>query len=136
MSKRELTGHQVNPANDVLRVTVADAPGADGANHRYEIRGFNTEENPSYDSGDSAVCDSPELVILFQNGPIAEAGVNGVTHEVLLAILIDRLEGFQSGQFANPYNQTALDACRKAQDALLQRTRERMSRGVEGTHTV
>jgi hypothetical protein len=34
---------------------------------------------------------------LFQNGPIAEVGVNGVTHEVLLAIVADRLRSFQKG---------------------------------------
>ena len=37
--------------------------------------------------------------IRFQNGPIAEAGVNGLTHEALLAVLEDRLVGFQSGPY-------------------------------------
>jgi hypothetical protein len=119
---RTITGHQVNPANDIIAITVMDEPGAGGANHNYDISwGLGEHEG---------------ININFQNGPIAEAGVNGVTHEALIAILIDRLECFQSGQFANVYNQTALDSLRVAQEALLTRTRERMARGVEGTHKV
>lgn len=67
--------------------------------------------------------------IYFQNGPIKEVGTNGLTHEVLLAIVIDRLQGFQRGQYACAENQTALDAVLAAQESLLNRTR-----GVEGTH--
>lgn len=116
---REITGHKVNPANDVLYVAAIDGPGPGGASHKYTISG------PDY---------SLYVKLEFQNGPIAEAGVNGITQEVLIAILIDRLEGFQSGQFANDYNQRALDHLKSAQAELLARTQERMSRGVEGTH--
>lgn len=129
---RELTSHRVNPANDRLAVRVLDEPGSGGANHRYLIGGFDTSTNPSDPHrGDVA---SNVLDVLFQNGPIAEVGVNGVTHEVLLAILIDRLEAFQRGPFANDYNAAALAHLQSAQGVLLDRTRERMSRGVEGTH--
>jgi hypothetical protein len=78
------------------------------------------------------------LPIIFQNGPVSVDGngVNGITHEALLAILIDRLEGFQAGPYANPHNAKALNHLREAQTALQARTRERMARGVEGTHTV
>ena len=115
---RTLEGHKVNPANDQLVVTVRDAPGAGNACHDYQIK----------------LPDGSGIRIGFQNGPIAEAGVNGITHEVLLAILIDRLEGFQDGEFANHYNQAALDHLKAALAALLERTQERMRRGVEGTH--
>jgi hypothetical protein len=131
---RKLTGHQVNPANDVIEITVTDEPGAGGANHRYEISGFDTETNPSRIDSQGYASSFSRQVILFQNGPIAEEGVNGITHEVLLAILIDRLEAFQAGPYANVYNATALSSLRTAQEALLSRTRERMARGVEGTH--
>lgn len=117
---RELTGHKVNPANDVLLVEAIDGPGPGGASHEYTI----TTPPPN----------GVATVIKFQNGPINEAGVNGITHEALLAILIDRMEGFQSGPYANSYNAAALDHLRSAQGVLLDRTRERMSRGVEGTH--
>jgi hypothetical protein len=115
---RELATHRVNPANDVITIQVLDEPGAGGACHKYRLTW----------PGSSGV------LIDFQNGPIKEAGVNGITHEALLAILIDRLEHFQNGQFANKFNASALGHLQQAQDALLSRTRERMSRGVEGTH--
>lgn len=130
---RELTGHQVNPANDVLKIEVLDEPGSGGANHLYDISGFNSSTNASFkDLGWPA----EHSTILFQNGPIAEVGVNGVTHEALLANLIDRLEAFQSGPFSNDYNAAALSHLQSAQGALLDRTRERMSRAVEGTHQI
>ncbi len=129
---RVLTGHQVNPANDLLKIEVLDEPGAGGAHHAYSIDGFSSEGNPS------AQCFGPGyfvgLSVLFQNGPIGEAGVNGVTHEALLAILIDRLECFQAGPYMNHFNGIALDFLRAAKLALLDRTRERMARGVEGTN--
>ena len=126
---RELTDHKVNPANDTLTITVTDQPGSGGANHRYEIRGFSTETNPSHDDRSDA-----EAVILFQNGPINEVGVNGVTHEALLAIVADRLRSFQQGPFASRYNALALTHIEEAQNWLNRRTLERMRRGVEGTH--
>lgn len=75
-------------------------------------------------------------LLSFQNGPISVDGngVNGITHEALIAVLIDRMEGFQAGPYANGYNQAALEALRAAQSHLQARTKERMSRNVEGTH--
>jgi hypothetical protein len=116
--RRELTSHKVNPANDVLKVSALDGPGPGGASHDYEI----------------AMPDGSGVRLAFQNGPINEAGVNGITHEALLAILIDRMEGFQAGSFASIYNAEALSHLTSAQEALQRRTKERMARGVEGTH--
>jgi hypothetical protein len=127
---RELTTHRVNPANDTLSIRVTDEPGSGGANHRYEISGFDTASNPSKVTDFGA----GQVTILFQNGPIAEAGVNGITQEVLLSILIDRLQSFQAGQFASRENALALTKLEEAQMWLHQRTRSRMARGVEGTH--
>jgi hypothetical protein len=129
---REITSHIVNPANDKIRIAVTDAPGSGGANHRYEIAGFDTATNHSLASG--GVEPKDKTVILFQNGPIAEAGINGVTQEVLLAIVADRLQCFQAGPYASDLNAKALEHVNAAQEALLSRTRERMARGVEGTH--
>ncbi len=121
---RELTGHKVNPANDVLKVLVHDEPGAGGANHQYSV--------------DLAPADRNKIgfrfPICFQNGPISEVGVNGLTHEVLLAILLDRLESFQAGPFSNDYNLVALSHLKIALRKLQSRTIARMERGVEGTH--
>lgn len=128
---RILEDHKVNPANDLLVIAVTDEPGSGGANHRYEISGFNADENPGFPEETDA-----ELVILFQNGPINEVGVNGVTHEALLAILCDRMRGFQAGPYASADNAEALSHMEAAQTALQRRTRARMARGVEGTHAI
>jgi hypothetical protein len=128
---RELHGHKVNPANDTVTIKVTDEPGQGGANHRYEISGFNTETNASRLDHDG---NRQQVNLLFQNGPIPEFGVNGITHEVLLAILIDRLQGFQNGPYACRENALALTKLQEAQMWLQSRTRERMTRGVEGTH--
>ncbi|VVQ17109.1 hypothetical protein PS914_05960 [Pseudomonas fluorescens] len=157
---RKLTGNVVNPANDMLSVTVIDSPGSGGANHAYRIGGFRLGANPSrgkahtrwtkakeYSAGSMRhseishnyqhlIDKQNEIDLVFQNGPISEVGVNGITHEALLAILIDRMEGFQSGPYASSDNAEALESMRTAQTALQRRTIERMNRGVEGTHKV
>ena len=133
---RILSDHIVNPANDQLTITVLDKPGAGGANHLYQLEGFNTSSNAS----DPFVARHGEpakhATVLFQNGPIAEAGVNGVTHEALIAIVCDRLRSFQAGPYACRENALALTHLEDAQHWLQHRTLARMRRGVEGTHKV
>ena len=131
---REITDHAVNPCNDTLTIKVLDLPRAGGANHWYQVSGFDntdnvmqTTETPDFDRGRS-------LQIVFQNGPINEVGVNGITQEVLLAIVADRLRSFQKGPYACKANACALTHIEEAQHWLQQRTLERMRRGVEGTH--
>lgn len=127
---RLLTSHIVNPANDKLTITVEDEPGQGGACHRYKVTGFDAGNNPGHRPPEGQF----DKVILFQNGPIAEVGVNGLTHEALLAILEDRLLSFQAGPYACRENALALTKIQEAQMWLQKRTRDRMARGVEGTH--
>jgi hypothetical protein len=115
---RVITTHIVNPANDKITITVIDEPGSGGAHHEYEV-GYNSQE---------------PVLIKFQKGPIVEAGVNGLTQEVLLAICIDRLQCFQKGPYACRENAIALTKLEEATMWLQKRTRDRMVRGVEGTH--
>lgn len=131
---RELHEHKVNPANDTLKITVLDSPGIGGANHLYMIEGFDSASNPSDPFVERYGGPAKHSTVLFQNGPIGHVGVNGVTHEALLAILIDRMRSFQAGQFACRENAIALTKLEEAQHWLHQRTRARMARGVEGTH--
>jgi hypothetical protein len=131
---RELTEHRINPANDRLIIRVVDEAGAGGANHLYMVEGFNTETNPSCPFKQRYGKPSDHATILFQNGPIGEHGVNGITQEVLLAIVADRLRAFQAGPFACDDNQRALECVVQAMNILHARTLARMSRGVEGTH--
>lgn len=120
---RELHGHRVNPANDRLKIEVTDEPGPGGANHAYQVSGFDVQGAPA---------GSGYLNIDFQKGPINEAGVNGLTQEVLLEIVIDRLRSFQAGPYACRENAIALTKIEEAQHWLLSRTRARMARNVEG----
>ena len=106
-------------------VRVLDEKGQGNANHHYSI-------GPIVPAQDNEV--SWCLPIKFQNGPIKEAGVNGVMNEDLLAILIDRMRGFQSGDYACDANKHALYYLENALTALRERTDEREARGVEGTH--
>lgn len=128
---RTINSHITNAANDKLRIDVLDPLGAGGANHHYAVSGF-TKDHPSL-FGPSV---GDDVHITFQEGPIEEAGVNGLTHEVLLAILIDRLEHFQVGPYACEENQHALDNLRRGLEWMRYRTQKRVERGVEGTHTV
>lgn len=119
---RELTSHKVAGLNDTLRIMVLDEPGAGGASHKYQIR-----------VGVVGGYYSDEQLIQFQNGPIAEAGINGISNEALLAIVEDRLKCFQTGDYECRENGFALAHVQEAMRLLHQRTNTRIARGVEGT---
>ncbi|WP_281932161.1 hypothetical protein [Roseibium album] len=133
---RTISDHKVNPANDTLTISVLDEPGAGGASHLYHIEGFNSQSNASDPWTKPHGAPAEHSTILFQNGPINEVGINGVTQEVLLAIVIDRLRSFQAGPYSCRENALALTKIEEAQHWLLSRTRARMERGVEGTHKI
>lgn len=128
---RELTSHKVNGLNEALTIEVLDEPGQGNACHKYGIYGWHAKKNPSADYGCN---DETRCLVLFQNGPILEADVNGISNEALLAIVEDRLLGFQSGQFACRENAIALTKLQEAMMWLQKRTRDRVARGVEGTN--
>lgn len=128
MATRELTSHRVNGLNEHLTIAVKDGPGPGNANHEYEI---------VYIKRSPAGVQTPVSVpISFQNGPINEVGVTGLSNEALLAIVEDRLVGFQGGQYACRENALALTHLQESLMWLQKRTRDRMARGVEGTSTV
>lgn len=133
---RNITNHIVNPENDKLTITVEDEPGQGGACHFYTIRGFNTETNDSAPFLERYGKSSDHTTILFQNGPIEEYGVNGITQEAIIAICIDRLRSFQAGPFSCRENAIAMTHLENALMWLQKRTLERMRRGVEGKSIV
>jgi hypothetical protein len=135
---RLVTDHLIDPTkvHSGLRITVMDEPGSGGANHRYVVGNYDATSNPSLDPDGIDMAYPHATVILFQNGPIGEVGTNGITHEVLLAIVADRLKSFQAGPYACESNASALHHVEMALYHLQSRTRERLARGVEGTHTI
>lgn len=126
MGTRQIISHHTNDCNRSIEV-LAHPASSGGAPVRYDVFG------PRKEAGGAGFVPSFGLNLKFQDGPVAD-GINGVTNEVLLAILEDRLTKFQTGPFACSENDTALEHIRSAQDALLRRTREREGRRVEGTH--
>lgn len=129
---RKLTSHKFNGLNDRLDIQVLDEPGPGNACHDYAIT-FHDERHGT-DRSPISERHGRNCIISFQNGPIGEAGVNGISNEALLAIVEDRLKRFQSGEYACRENQHALDRVQEAMMWLHHRTRERVARGVEGTH--
>jgi hypothetical protein len=117
-----LHGHEPSVSDEKLVIRVCDEPGPGGAHHAYQILPFDWESRPGI----------RPLTLIFQKGGIAEAGVNGLTNEALLAIVKHRLECFQAGPFPCEENASALQAVDVALDALHCRTKARRDRGVEG----
>lgn len=117
ISMTPITTHQGNLLNDSLKLSAFGDPGNGGAHWRYLI-----ERNGQ--------CDTFQ----FQQGNPADE-INGISNEVVLAILIHRMEGFQSGPFRCNQNDVALNHLKAALFCFQDRTGERLRRGVEGTLT-
>lgn len=75
-------------------------------------------------------------VVNFQDGPIKEAGVNGVHHEDLIHMIVCRLQCFQNGPYSCRDNAMAITKLEEALMWLRKRTVGREARGVEGTSEV
>lgn len=103
-------------------VYAVDEPGAGGACHQYIVR----------EHIEDGVTNQYFANVNFQNGPIKENGINGCHNEDLIAIVIDRLQGFQSGSFSCRENAIAITKLEEALLWLNKRTQDRINRGVEG----
>ena len=101
------------------QVFAVDEKGAGNANHEYSVIGT-SETKPCY------------ATVHFQYGAIKENGVNGCHNEDLIAIVIDRLQGFQAGEFSCRENAIAITKLEEALLWLNKRTTDRIRRGVEG----
>ena len=110
-------------------VFAVDEKGPGNANYVYEVK---TAIERTKTGQSVAVLGT----IVFQKGPIKESGVNGIHNEDLIAIVIDRLEGYQKGDFACKDNGRVLVDLYGALNYLRDRTKEREKRGVEGTSVI
>jgi len=93
-----------------------DRPGPGKAAHQYEV--FTQPEDGSMGL---SLCQ-----IHFQENTVGEAGVNGVQHEDLMMILIDRLRSLQQGPYACDEYMRALVLIEEAQQHLHRRNRRKM----------
>lgn len=73
------------------------------------------------------------MFVEFQNGVIPDVGVNGITNEAFLSILLHRLN-YLNGKFPCRENLIAITKIEEAAMWLDQRTKNREARGVEGKH--
>jgi hypothetical protein len=115
----KINHHVIDGVDNPVEINAVDEKADGGAHHEYIIRL-------------DGVIEIPDTCIKFQKGPVLEAGLNGVTEVSLLAIVAHRLESFQEGDYPCEENGRALDAIFAALDALQDRTRNRIRRGVEG----
>lgn len=111
------------------KVVCLDEKGAGGACHFYIV----VKTNPSIELENNTMEDPVFFAVRFQNGEIKENGVNGCHNEDLIAIVLDRLECFQSGDFKCRENDIAITKLEEALLWLRKRTMDREARGVEGT---
>lgn len=86
---------------------------------------FNSKNDPNAVHG-------PFGSVKWQLGPVGVYGVNGATIEDVIEVCIERLKGFQTSLFATRENALAITALEEGRNWLLQRTRDRQARGVEG----
>ena len=120
---RQLSAGSEGSVNPHL-VIVAGENGVGGAPHNYQI------QIPG--QGDEEIVPTN---IHFQEGAVGEVkDINGITNEALLAIVIDRLQGFAKGPYPSRETSLALTKCQEALRWLEHRTKERVGRGVEGKH--
>lgn len=113
---RHIRSHVVNNLNGQLSILAVDDPGPGGASRVYDVVPL---------SGNAI-----GLRIEFHAG--LPDHPRGLTNEVLLAVVIDRLQCFQKGPFACRENALALTKIEEAMHWLSSRCDERTSRGVEG----
>ena len=111
---REITTHKTGEQDRQPQVFAMDHIGPGGAEQLYRV-----------------IYECPDGGTMYLGLDFVTLEQNGVTNEALLAIVIDRLEGFQDGPFACDENEAALNSLRNALVYLQERTRGRMARGVE-----
>lgn len=71
--------------------------------------------------------------IHFQEGPVKENTLNGIFHEDLIAIVLDRLNNFQESEYSCRENAVAITKLEESLMWLRKRTLNRQKRGVQGT---
>ena len=105
MARREITGHETPDSEFTVQVFAIDEPHENGASHQYRI---------ARDDGASV------QLVHFHEGEFdwRSNDVNGATDEAILAILADRMRGFQTGPKACKGYATALRKIEESMEAL------------------
>lgn len=75
----------------------------------------------------------PEIILNFQSGPVPSTGLNGLTNEILIEILLDRTK-ILNNILPCCENDEAIFHLNKVNEAFTKRTKDRLERAVEGTN--
>lgn len=97
------------------------------APHRFKV--YKAKDVAEMYNGMTAIYDYPLATVDFQCGPIKENGVNGVSNEDLLLMVITRLQHFQQSKYACEENAEAIEGIMIAVEALRRRTNKRIEKG-------
>lgn len=81
-------------------------------------------------------CNRVVGLVHFQEGPIKEKGVNGISNEDAIGMVLKRLECFQESEYTCRENAVAITKLEEALMWLRRRTNKRVHRNVEGTSKV
>lgn len=112
MARREIKGFEVKGEALQLRVLALDNPDDSGASHQFR-----------FERDDGAQVGTVNFHV-GEIEPYAGKDVNGVTMEALIAVMIDRLKGFQKGDNPHKQNEFARKRLEEALKALQGRTEE------------
>lgn len=121
----EIIDHKSTGLNEHIRIDVLDSPGPGGACHEYLIQPLIPEENPPAGAINA-------VTLKFQKGGVQTAGVNGLSNEALLAVLLHRYRGLRDGPFPCRENVVTVILLEEVLSIQKRRTMERSARGVEG----
>jgi hypothetical protein len=118
------THHDGHGLNESLAI-YKDEPGPGGASHYYSVQIVGEGINPR----------DVAAFVQFQKGPRNEPdSIPGVTELALLAIVRDRLESFNAGEFRCRQNAISITKIEEAMHWLKDRADERARRGVLGSY--
>jgi hypothetical protein len=106
---RQLIVHHADP----IGILALDEPGVSGCNNHYLLTGFNANTNTSISDSFRGIANMSMLEIIFQNGHPIDVGVNGITIEALLEVILDRMDGFQKGNDPCTENRQAFELIQK-----------------------
>ena len=124
--RRGIVDHCTSRLNrECIDVYAVDKRNGDGANHTYriDVRAFENPKNAE---------PSVTVMLPFQDGGLKDVGANGITEQALLAVVLDRLRGFNDGPYRCPENSMMIT---KIEEALMwgeKRANDRARRGLEG----
>lgn len=119
MPKRTIRQHKCPGLNDAIEVSAVGEPGVGTASYKYRVQ-VTTDSNGEF-----------SITIPFQEMPIKEYGPEGLTDEVLLAIVLDRFSAYQQSSLACDAFKNASRFINQALDELKLRRIERRQKGKE-----